>query len=645
MLRALMLPTQALVCVLPLSLPAPAARAQEITERDRAAAQVIYDTIRVRRGVGAPDEATILDYKRACADDAGDSYCFANADVRDASGGPYTWSCRIEFLPEGWTPDREAERRWEQRFLREDGATGARIYHQVNAEHPGTPSRVSFKLRRGRTQIILQETRGGGPGAEEHLRLALPRWRFFVEDAEAQGLFAPAAAAAPATRLRVVLGPTGWSAGGEVTDGQVVSFDHDLARAADVPLSIHVDPPGAAQGERPIARVRLDAEGRRETTVLARGRPLQPGPDGAFEVPLDAAGPAELVVRFRPREPSPGEPIGQSAGIAISGPSLAAGPTVILKLGLTLHRSDWVPVVRRFEIVQRGTGTRRGAEGESDDPLLGRGWSFNEYRIHGGNEVAAWKGLEPVARIRPSLEEDAPGGRLMPGHPDPVYAAEERVLLGWKIDRATFADFLTAESGPEAPPTLASWLQNATQAAVIELWMARDPAPPSGGSGAVAPSGGAADERRQEQAELRRRIYVEELQVEVVRVSSSWAGIRGAEEEALADTLARELADLLRLPAGGEPFSGRSGPPKITVLARDPARQRLSDYEAEFPIDGASFDHLFQCREPGVYEARLIMDLRTEEQATPRRVRCAVRFNVVPVGFSPRVLYWSSERR
>lgn len=637
---------------------------QDLSERDRRVGQVIHDAIVLRAGGGAPSDEALWRFKLGRGNTDADSYVYVSeAGANDGQGRRSRWDVKVSFLPPDWAPDADEEARWAARFQEVDAVTGAHLYfHEVDDR--SRSSYVTARVKRGSTRVLLRDARSGGLDYGAHKPLAMERLKFFIKRAEEEQLFDDVAP-------RIVLTIDG----NEVGDGDVVSVDHPLSEPLDFALR------GWTEGvELPPADglelvLELDPLGARAAELRQQGRGA-----GARLARRLVRGDEEVQagVRFRAFEPKPGDPIGQVAILTVSMPGAAEG---VLPIRVTLHRTTWIPVLRSFEVRQpmkerQGIVTDQLAELEGElgplsplDEMVARGWVLNDYRVHAASLAAAWADLARAARIRPSLERDAPGGVT---HPDgQPFGDEDPVLLGWRLDPETLIDFAVAEVAPGEAATLGAWTANVRHQIVYDLWIARDPTPPGVKFGddlfeddlleaeepaaeAVAdetprrplaelgPDGLPADPQLRDQVRRREQILLEDF--ELTRVLVQREGIAVPENrkledlsEAELDAYARRLHAGLRRPAGLDE--------EVLPLMHPPQRLlRLTEYPFILPVAGPAVLELPVSRNEGVYELRLRMAFRHVDQNDVKRVEAAIRVNLVKQGFSVLQLNYQSRR-
>ena len=649
--------TPLLLCV---GLAAPSL--QDITERDRAVAQVVHDSVRLRAGRGAPSDADVLRLRSGLGDDDPDSYRFVSENgARDDAGRRMRWDVKVTFLAEDWTPNPEDEARWSARFRETDPETGAAL-HFHGVDDRSRTTFVTARVVRGNTRILLRDARSGGLTFEAHLPLALARLRFFVKRAEEEGLFD----AEP--RLVVTVD------GEEVTDGDVVSVDHPLDEALDLALAAWLDDYDLPPEDGPRVVLELDDAGAREVELRA-GRDVGP----RLERTLDRATPSlDATARFRPLDPAPGEPIGQVAVLTVSAPN-AAPP--VLPLRITLHRTTWTPVLRRFEVRQlvkprEGLETDGEAELEAEvgggepalttlERVVARGIELNGWRYHAASMAAAWTSLADAARIRPSLDEGGPGGVIHAnGRP---FDDADPVIVGWRLEPATLSDFATADVELNEVATLGAWTERVHQEVVYDLWIARDPTPPGArflddlAEGLDDDEGIWDDDEEQPEAPtsleldaagvpsdpvlrdqylVREHIYLTDYELSLALIQDEGVRVPEGRLEAIPDeeqrAYAEALSAALRRPAG----AGDQVWPLLTV---ENPTLRLNEYRTEFPILGDTALP-FVIRNEGVYEVRLQMGFRREGERETKRVDVAIRINVNDQAFVPRLLDFRTRR-
>ncbi|MDA1266132.1 MAG: hypothetical protein O2816_13710, partial [Planctomycetota bacterium] len=463
LLRTLLL---AAVCASPLS-------AQDISDRDQRVGQVLLNVTHLR-DLEAPDERTALGYKRACADDTGNTYCHQVRNLTDEGGRKHAWSLRVAYSPGGWEASEGPE-------PVETDPNGSEFFALPSRDAKQGTTRVAARLTVGDLRLTLQDSRSGDLAQGEHLRLMKNRWSFLLEQAVKHGLIEQS----DEPRIYVSLDETEWfGAARELVDGDVVSVDEDLAHWAVFRLSVFVEPPPLAEGETEyVIDMDLDAEGLRETRITyADGKPVHfRASVDTYQIVVDTerAPAAELLVRFKPLVLTADSPLGQKAVLSFSAQTVKVGTTI------TLHRTTWFPTLRRFELDQEYLLRDPGQEGRPPtvspdvkaDPMLDQAWRFNSARIAAADAVGAWRQLAPLVAIRPGVDEDSPGGRA-PGPRSPVFRPDEPVVLGFKLDERVGAGYWHAENVAGAEHTMTPWVESVPQKVYVDLWLDRDPEPP-----------------------------------------------------------------------------------------------------------------------------------------------------------------------
>lgn len=640
------------------------ASAQELTDRDHRVAQVLLNSTHLRE-LEAPDDRSVLGYKRACADDTGNTYCHEVRNLTDENGRKHAWSLRIQYAPGGWEESSSGPEP-----VAED-PDGTQYYVLPSRKAKDGTTRVAARLTMGELRMTLQDSRSGGLDQSSHLALMKQRWSFVLEQAVKMKLLL----VDDQPRLVVALGETEWfGPSRELEDGAVVSVDDELTQRTVFPLTVWVDPPPVTEeNTQYVINLDVDAEGMRETQITyADGKPVHyRSAVDTYQIVIDTEEEpfASLLVHFRPIQLTDDSPLGQKAVLSFTSDTVDGGTTI------TLHRTTWFPVLRRFELDQEFVMRNpEGAKSEStspevkSDPLLDQAWRFNSARYAAADIVGAWRKLAPVVAIRPGLDENSPGGRAANAN-QPVFEGTEPVVLGFKVDERYGSGYWDAQNVQGKEHTMSPWVEDVPQKVYVDLWLARDPEPPSttyaevlrgledefedlfGPEPEVEGEGEEAEEptdtspqlnQHERQVKLRQEVFVEEYLFQVVQISHESLAWNDETPADVRSETQRRLARGLRMPAGIEGWSNHFG-------TRSGSRDPISKYESTLPLGNLKNLDLDEGlrwipRGEGLYELRLQLVLSSGDGNRREEIEAAIRVNVVGTEFKAKMVHRSGRR-
>lgn len=594
-----------LLCIL---LGGAALAAPRQDEFERAAAQLIFNTTHLRSDVGEPDARAVADYRRNAGSEAGSGFFSGERAVEDDDGRPYRWSLRVEHHADGWDPDPASEAALAEHHVPGALAGDAQVYFAVDPRAGSPRTLVAIRVVRGEVKLSLLDKRWESLSQAEHLERARERWDFALAEAERLDVFR----GLPAEAL-VLVRAGAWNGAASLGAGALFSFDAPLDQTVELALTVTVAPDDPT--------LRLDAEGAREVELLYAGRALRLAADGAYALPLAAdRATVDLVARFRPVPREGRVALGQVATLTLR---RAGGPATI-----TLQRSDWIPVVRRFELVEVTPALAEQQLPKLSDTWPETGWQRETYRKLPAWQVESWTELARAAALRPGRDLESPAGQLAATAPPAVFGANEPVLAGWGLRRDQWTFERRELRASEAPPVRElCWPSGKPLAVRVDLWIARDPAPGTGP--ALLADAGA------EQRALRERLILEEYYLELPRVTPDFAGTLPDDSDLRRSRELAKLQDLMRLAAWSEPLGGRHAPNILRIQPALGGARPLAAQEELLPIDAAGLSPAFTLWRPGVYEVRLVLALR-DARGARKQVRTALRVNVVPPGFELR---------
>ena len=179
-----------LSCLL-LALALPAVADEKSDELEKRIAQVIYNTSKQERDLKAPAPEVIARWRSDKLTSRGERlYTYVGqTPLHDPDGGEIRWQFQVRVLSSGWEPSAEAEKRWAGRAAGTDEKTRGEIAFLAGETEGRKHARVYFRLVRGGLKLVMAITRDGEWKRDDAIRLSKPRWQFFVEEAERQGLF------------------------------------------------------------------------------------------------------------------------------------------------------------------------------------------------------------------------------------------------------------------------------------------------------------------------------------------------------------------------------------------------------------------------------------------------------------------------
>ncbi|MHC4137322.1 MAG: hypothetical protein ACYTDU_06280 [Planctomycetota bacterium] len=530
----------ALSCLL-LALALPAVADEQSDELEKRIAQVIYNTSKQERDLKAPAPEVIARWRSEKLTSRGERlYTYVGpTPLHDPGGSEIRWQFQVRVLPSGWEPSAEAEKRWAGRAAGTDEKTGGEIAFLAGETEGRKHARVYFRLVRGGLKLVMAITRAGEWKRDDAIRLSKPRWQFFVEEAERQGLFGRIRfvvrrLAVTPEEGRVRQGAEDAAVDREpVRDGASISFVWDHEDHVVLPLRVHVEAPEIKAGQPYTVHVRLKDDPEPLGVSLRARNPQEPlvdgDGDGWYEVTVAGKNRPEVVNvrfnRFLYAGPKPAvrsaAGIDQVAALELEYRGGKAG-AVRGRFRCVVQRRDWWPIVRRFEVVGTdkwwknpqpprlsptlGAGGDQAARlGPRDRyPLLVRAWS-NLWNL----VLTPGRANEKKHVVKPQ-----------------AFELDEAVPLSWRVAASGQAFYLCVLD--QAPPELPGFPAETPFVLMVDV-----------GIIGVPEWGSDADELAVEQA-LRARLKVRKCTVSVARVSGEGYGLApGPEGEDHAARLRR----------------------------------------------------------------------------------------------------------
>lgn len=564
-----------------------------IDDLDRQVGLVILSTIYLEQRDDVPADDVLRSYKDPGAKAA---YHFENRtgvppwDVRlDLAAGDATSS----GTPDGFSP------------LPDDVETGASVYFRT---YPAarTPWAALLFRRRAEGTLLTMRVRLGDVSPEAALAAGLPRWRFFVAEAQRRGIVA--------SDGLVVVALGGDRDGAVLAAGEVLRLVADAATQSEVGLEVR-SPHRAAGPDEPYAvsfRLRDPVPSAMRVLDRTSGAPLVPLADGTLEVRGTKSAPARVMFRFGPNQDERTDSPLAAADRRLADRVLFQISCGRVRLDLGVERVDWFPVLTRFEVMQVHDSSRPPADPRPDlgrdDPgrvLLARR-GFADMRRGLGSLLASWRALEPALAIRPT-------------DVDPAFASDEPVVMGLLLDPNTGTSYLTAEDTGGNTAKVPGFIAGAHLDVCFDVWIVAPPRTPLAADGSLDLA--ASSDPLTEQRELRRRLSVEAFAIDVHAVDVE----------------------------AGTNLRGRAGrsitPDEAPLFGRRPAGERLSGYAPlmdEDPI--APYRVPNGLRSRGTYEVRLRLSLQ-DEARRERSIAAAIRIRVVATTVDSVVrLQWNQER-
>ncbi len=565
-----------------------------ITDLDRRVGLVILSTIYLERRDDVPADDVLRSYR-----DPGTKpvYHFENR-----TGVP-PWDVRLDLAagdaPSSGTPDGFSQ-------LADDLETGASVFFRT---YPAarTPWAALVFRRRAFGTLLTMRVRLGDVSPDVALAAGLPRWRFFVAEAERRGIVA--------SESLVVVALGGDRDGAMLSAGDVVRLVADAGAPSEVGFEVR-SPHRTAGPDDPYAvslRLRDPAAAAIQILDATSRAPLVPSADGALEVHGTKNAAARVVFRFGPVEGQGSDPPLAVADRLLADRVLFQVSCGRFHLDLGVERVDWFPVLTRFEVMQVHDSSRPSADPQPDigrdQParvLLARR-GFADRRRGLGSLLASWRGLEPALAIRPT-------------NVDTAFAPDEPVVMGLLLDPGTGTSYLTAEDAGGNTARVPGFIAGAHLDVCFDVWIVAPPRTPLAADGALDDDATVSDPL-DEQRELRRRLSVEAFAIDVHAVDvEAGTNLRGR---------------------AGRSITSDEAP----LFGRRPAGERLSGYAPlvdEDPI--APYRIPNGLRSPGTYEVRLRLALQ-DEARRQRSIAAAIRIRVVATTVESVVrLQWNQER-
>lgn len=677
---------------------------EPIGDYDRRVAWAIFSTIKMDRDAEPPGTEAVIEYKRRGGSVARDGETWAWWDyVRSrVDQKQINWYAEIVRLADDWEPDPEHEARWGQYQVATDPETDTQIFFREATRNEVRHTRVYFRLIRGRVMAKMWIQRAGAESPQEAVDKAIVRWRFFVEQAYEKRVFVTenvfiAALPIPETDFE-----------GQIERNGVVRLVADRNRAVEFPMEIWAEAATLEPDEpywlklqlkdelgQPGVRL-LDAYGEAVSDVNGDGwldlwveggdtrasvvmlfEPFRLRSDGEIrEQMLNQIGQLRVGYVTNPQPDVQGQRTSPMRAAYSSEQPRAAHASRLLKVrddpaggdadtamvlrDVAIERTDWMIIVTRFELLPRdglipdpvGPSIEKADEGRRAAIEASRregAKHYNDVQIAESNLRTNWeKNVLPLVSFR--AEE---------------YQPNEKVPLGWRMERYNAQDFWLAVNEPGNPSLAGSFPRGYHPRLVVDIRIDVGQRPLNGSFDGML---SAVDE----EAEFRRFITVDDLDIAVRRVAERGIAPGNEAEKALASAI-RRPANLpwrdYTVDVDGRRVVGET--PEFVYMSRrrpaihagvwldhffpmpEPEKQEPEPEEQEpgpegqrrgppLPREGVEIPYL--ARVTGIYEVRFKADLYYKSGENRKQVDVVMRYNVMPGDFGVRTLEYTTQR-
>ena len=161
--------------------------AGSLTDRDRIAGQVIFNTVTMDRERGKVADADIRKWLAAAENDLENEFQYEvklDNKAPEAAKRELPWDCHVKFLKPGDNADNdklsERQKRIGQGVSKE---TGGHIFYEEKPDGLPPVGNVYFRLIQDGVELRMHVSRPLAEGAKTAIEKALPRWNFFIAEA------------------------------------------------------------------------------------------------------------------------------------------------------------------------------------------------------------------------------------------------------------------------------------------------------------------------------------------------------------------------------------------------------------------------------------------------------------------------------